>query len=454
MRSVFIVLATAVSTALLASGVAVADTVTTNFEPPAYHPGTVNGQGAAVPWPADIHCGPNPVGSPPPPPCWKSAVPGNIPSLPNGYDQTVVANAGAPGAFGSQSLRISNAYGTGPDTFPPEYHYQTYSKPTTVAAGERESNTVYTAQFSFISVHPDRQQQGLKISVSPDMGEGGRMSYIGLEDTSDGVAVTFFETDSDGDFVGHELGTLPRNVPHTIRFWMRLVPGPDNDLVRIVIDGQDVGQCFTTWESFYRATNQSVPISDRLLFLSGNRDGNRLSLLGGGYRFDNVTTTTAPGEGPPTCDLPIEKKADASTVSAGSRVGYRITVRNRGHAVARNLRVCDHIPRRTTFVSADRKLSRFGRDRCLGIARLAPGQRVSVHLVLAVDADAPAGSLANLADITPGLPGSPDTRDSPLGTGPDLPPAARLVRAATIVRAARAVVRVRARRAGRPGVTG
>jgi hypothetical protein len=112
MRSVIMVFATAVSTALLACGVAVADTVTTNFEPnsspPFFTPGTVNGQDG-----------------------WKSAVPGNIPSLPSGYDQAVVANAGAPGAFGSQSLRISNAYGTGPDTFPPEYHYQTYSKPTT-----------------------------------------------------------------------------------------------------------------------------------------------------------------------------------------------------------------------------------------------------------------------------------------------------------------------------------
>jgi uncharacterized repeat protein (TIGR01451 family) len=280
------------------------------------------------------------------------------------------------------------------------------------------------------------------------------MSYIGLKDIPAGIEVTFYETDTDGDFVPHALGTLPRNVPHTIRFWMRLVAGPDNDLVRIIIDGRDVGQCFTTWESFYRATNQSVPISDRLLFLSGNRDGNRPTLLGGGYRFDNVTTTTAPGEGPPTCDLPIDKDADASTVSAGSRVGYRITVRNRGHAVARNLRVCDHVPRRMTFVSADRKLSRRGRARCLGIARLAPGQRVSVHLVLAVDPDAPPGSLANLADITPGMPGSPGTPDSPAASGADLPPAARLVRAAAIVRAARAVVRVRARRAGQPGVTG
>jgi uncharacterized repeat protein (TIGR01451 family) len=355
---------------------------------------------------------------------------------------------------------MSNAYGTAPDTFPPEFHYQTYSKPTTDPAGEDETNTVYTAQFSFISVHPDRQQPGLKISVSPDMGEGARMSYISLDDVPAGIQVTFFETDPTGDFVGHDLGTLSREVPHTIRFFMRLVPGPNNDLVRILIDGRDVGQCFTTWESWYRQGEKHEPLpSDRLLFLSGNRDGNRLDLLGGGYLFDNVTTTTAASNGPADCDTPIEKQADASTVSAGGLVGYRITDRNRGHAVARNLWVCDRIPRRTTFVRANRKLHRAGRRRCLFIRRLSPGQRVSVHIELRVDADAPPGRLENIADITPGTPGPPGrppligTPGSPAAPGAALPPAARVVRAVAIARA-RAIVRVRARRSGPPPVTG
>jgi uncharacterized repeat protein (TIGR01451 family) len=391
MRRKLVVLAVAVGTVLLASAVALADTVTSTFEPPTFHPGSVNGQDG-----------------------WKSAVPGNIPSLPNGYDQAVVANAGAPAGFGSQSLRQSNAYGTAPDTFPPEFHYQTYSKPTTVAAGESLANTEYTAQFSFISIHPEREQPGLKISVSPDMGEGGRMSYIGLTDTEAGIEVSFFDTpkvDGEVTFAGYDLGTLPRNAVHTIKFWMKLNPGPNNDLVRIFIDGRDVGQCFTTWENFYRATSQDVPNSDRLLFLSGNRDGDRLSLFGGGYLFDNVTTTIANGPGPPGCDLPVEKDVDQSTVSAGGRVGYRITVRNRGRAVARHVRVCDRVPRRMTFVSADRKLRRLGRLRCLVIPLLRPGQRVSFHIVLQVDADAPPGAMDNMADVTPvppTTPGSPE----------------------------------------------
>jgi uncharacterized repeat protein (TIGR01451 family) len=379
--------------------------------------------------------------------------------LPNGYDQAVVANNGAPPSFAAKSLRISNAYGTAPDTFPPEFELQTYSKPTTDPAGEKLADTVYTAEFSFISVHPDRQQPGLRISVSPDNGHGARMSYIGLDDMADGIRVTFFDTDDpDGGFVAYDLGTLPRNAPHTIRFWIRLVPGPDNDLVRISIDGQDAGQCFTTWENYYREGEKHEPApSDRLLFLSGNRDGDRPSLLGGGYLFDNVTTTTAPGNGPPTCDLPIDKKADSSTVRAGGLAGYQISVRNRGTTVARNVRLCDHIPRHTTFVRADRKLTRVGRQRCLLIPRLAPGQRAGFHIDLHVDANAPPGTLTNIADITPGLPPftprpGADTpgADTP-GSGADMPsngtPAPpRVIEA--IKEKAKAAVKVLAKRAG------
>jgi uncharacterized repeat protein (TIGR01451 family) len=315
-------------------------------------------------------------------------------------------------------LRISNAYAPPSTNHPPEYELQTYSKPTKDPAGQKLADTVFTAQFSFISVHPDRQQPGLNIDVSPDNGRGSRMSFIGLTDTPDGIQVTFWDTPGSQGFVAYDLGTLARNVPHTIRFWIRLVPGPDNDLVRISIDGQDAGQCFTTWENAY---DEPTP-SDRLLFRVPNKDGDRLSLLGGGYLFDNVTTTTAPGNGPPTCDLPIEKKADSSTVRAGGLAGYQIGVRNRGTMAARNVRLCDHIPRHTTFAGASRKLSRIGSQRCLLIPQLAPGQRAGFHIDLRVDANAPQGTLTNIADITPGeLPFTPGERPSTPGETPSSP---------------------------------
>ena len=434
-------LATCVSIALLPCGVAVADTVTTTFDAPTFHLGSVNGQPFGLP-------------SPPAAPGWKSATPFDIPSLPHGYDQQVVANSGAPPEFGGQSLRLSNAYGPAEGTSPPEYHFQTYSQPTTEAAGQSLANTEFTAQFSFISVHPDREQPGLRISVSPDNGEGGRMSYIGLDDKPGGIEVIFYDTDREGEWVEYHLGTLPRDKPHTIKFWMRLIPGPNNDLVRIFIDGHDVGECFTTWESSY--PSHQVPISDRLLFLSGNKKGDIPSLLGGGYLFDNVTVTTAKGAGPPTCDLPIEKQAGASTARPGGHVPYRISVRNRGRLSASNVLLCDHIPSEMTFVSADRKLLRLGSRRCLLIPRLAPGQRVSFHLVLRVDANAPPGTEENIVEETPGVkpPVPPPTPPALV----DLPPGAKTA-SIPPAKEAKAIVKVLATRTGRrppapPRVTG
>ena len=278
------------------------------------------------------------------------------------------------------------------------------------------------------------------------------MSYIGLTDTQAGINVLFYDTDKNGKFVPHDLGTVPRDVPHTIRFFMKLVPGPNNDLVRILIDGRDVGQCFTTWESIFKPV--PAPI-DRLLFRSNGISGDIPSLAGGGFLFDNVITTTAPGIGPADCDTPIDKQADTATVRAGGLAGFQITVRNRGSTVARNLQACDRIPRRMTFVRADRKLTRLGRARCLLIPRLAPGQRVGFHLDLRVDANAPPGTLANIADLTAvPPPGSLRERLLEVELPRPLAPGARApVRTASVpLRRARTLVRVLRR--VRPNFTG
>ena len=412
--------------ALLPCGVALADTVTTNFEN--FQLGSVNGQFG-----------------------WKSATPTDIPALPHGYDQAVVNNGGGIPGFGNQSLRISNAY-TEPSG---EFFYQTYSAPTIDQAGESVGNTEYIAQFSFISTHPDAQQPGLFMSVSPDDGFGGRMSYISLEDTPAGIDVVFYDTPgSGGTFVAYDLGTLSRDVVHTIKFWMKLNPGPDNDLVRIYIDGQDVGRCFTTWENYYRAASQPVPTSDSLEFRTSGDGVTIPNLVGGGYLFDNVSITTANGPGPPGCDVPIDKRADSPTVSAGGIAGFRVTVRNRGRLSARDLLVCDHIPRQMTFVSAGRNLRRLGRRRCLLIPRLGPGQRDSFHLMLRVNSNAQPGSLANIADVGPvEPPGLPPAVLAPPGTSmPDVP--GPVVRATTIkaivVKKVKAIVKVVAKRVAQP----
>ena len=149
---------------------------------------------------------------------------------------------------------MSNLCGNG------EFFYQTYSPQEPLQVGEERLNKVFIAEFAFMSKTP-AYQPGLFLSVSPDSGEGSRMSWVGLEDTPDGIQVSAADTpEVDGEFV--ELPTLrclDRTRPHTIRFWIKVNPGPDNDLVRIAVDDRDVGQCFTTWENYYRTAPEQAP---------------------------------------------------------------------------------------------------------------------------------------------------------------------------------------------------
>ena len=329
---------------------------------------------------------------------WKSGLPGEIgPSLPIGYDQQVVANSGAPSAFGAKSLRISNAYNTAPPTQTPEYHSQTYSTPTAGPAGESLANTEYTAQFSFISTKPNEQQPDLHMDVSPDNGEGGRMSYIGLTDTPGGTRINFYDVpEPDGAFKQYFLGTLTRNAPHTITFWIKLNPGRDDDRVAIFIDGAGVGRCFTTWENSYP---QPVPISDRLLFRSTGAQEIQ-NLVGDGYLFDNVTTTTANGRGPAAQivrpPIVIDKTTRTRFAHPDDLITYRISVRNRGDAPVRGLRACDRAPRALRFLGSTVRLRRAaGRRRCLMIRLLRPGQRKTFRATFRLRANVTADTVTN-----------------------------------------------------------
>jgi uncharacterized repeat protein (TIGR01451 family) len=349
---------------------------------------------------------------------------------------------------------MSNACASG------EFSNQTYSPQETVQVGEARLKKVFFAEFAFMSKTP-APQPGLFMSVSPDSGEGSRMSWVGLDDTPAGIQVSVSDTpDVDGEFVTHPGPLLDRSRPHTIRFWIKTNPGIDNDLVRISVDGRDLGQCFTTWENYYRTApeqapppNVNTPADINSLQFRSSVPGPPELATSGGYLFDNVSITPSDGPSPPGCDVPIEKDVDQSTVRAGGRVGYRISVRNRGRLAARNLRACDRIPRQMTFVSADRRLRRIGRQRCLVIPRLRPGKRVSFHLVLQVNPNAPQATVTNIGEVTPPPPppippAEPGSPASPLG------PPAVIAKPKPIARA-RASVRVLKRvRLKRPPFTG
>jgi uncharacterized repeat protein (TIGR01451 family) len=148
----------------------------------------------------------------------------------------------------------------------------------------------------------------------------------------------------------------------------------------------------------------------------------------------------------------VDKEADSPTVTAGGLAGYRITVTNRSRRhTARNLWICDRIPRNMTFVRATRRLRVFRRMRCLVIARLLPRRSTSFHLTLRVASNANATE-TNAAEVIPGAPGGGGTPETP-GSKP--PAVNKPIAKARPIAKAKAKVRVRNRPpARRPPFTG
>ena len=415
MRSMVTVLATAVCVSLLACGVAAASI--TLFEEPLFHPGSVDGQSGVGGFP------------------WKSAPDGAIPSCnPNPtegrYDQEVERNGLDPSVgFGQQSLRMSNLCGNG------EFFNQTYSPRESLQVGEDRVNKVFIAEFAFMSKTPTFQP-GLFLSVSPDSGEGSRMSWVGLEDTSEGIRVTAADTPkADGEFVNYDLALLKdRTVPHTIRFWIKVNRGPDNDLVRIAVDDRDVGQCFATWENYYRTApeqapppNANTPADINSLQFRSSVQGPAELATSGGYLFDNVSITPSNGPGPPGCPdggegpppVEIDKTTQTQFAQPGDLITYRITARNRGDAPVPSLRTCDQVPRALKFVRSSVRLHRAaGRRLCRTTGLLRPGHRTTFRATFRLRANLTAATVTNGATTetpvaSPPSSSPPDAAPSP-----------------------------------------
>lgn len=229
------------------------------------------------------------------------------------YDHAVSSSVATPG-FGFQSLRISNAVVSGC------FSDQTFSKSLNDEAGESsaESGTWsggsrqnhFEAHFDLASAVPGAQQPGLYVSVSPDRGDGARMSYLRFEDQADGIHVFFddyqdvapfgaFLSDSNGcgvgdDFIEIDIATLDQSVPHTIKFVMDFVDGPGNDVVKIYIDGV-LKKTGKSWEDYFRYCegNPTRPV-DSLLFRTGGSSSNAApATLGYGFLIDNLSLSSS-----------------------------------------------------------------------------------------------------------------------------------------------------------------
>lgn len=267
---------------------AYADSVSVDFENPPYITGSINTQDG-----------------------WTSL--GSIGSGCAVYDHAV-ASQSAYLSFGSQSLRVSDAITSGC------FGDQTFAKPLTDSVGE----TVATAdgfstgtkqrhfemKFDIASASPSAQQAGLHISVSPDRGDGSRMSYLRFEDGTNGINVFFDDVQGtvplgvDGcattvcaNFVEVQVGTnLSRAVPHTIKLILDTLDGPSNDIVKVYIDGTLV-KTGTSWEDYYRydpeaSAEQTPRIVKTVIFRSGGTANPADS--GKGFLFDNLSLLSSP----------------------------------------------------------------------------------------------------------------------------------------------------------------
>jgi hypothetical protein len=135
------------------------------------------------------------------------------------------------------------------------------------------------------------------------------MSYVRLEDGYDGVRVFF----RDGTFTDKWIATLNRNQAHTIKFVTTFVPGYDNDVVRVLLDGNEK-VCGTSWENYYRFDEQHDPtVTDRLMWrlnVDPATQQQRDALEGNGFLFDDVTSDSSKVSNPVGCSLPVGPAGD------------------------------------------------------------------------------------------------------------------------------------------------
>lgn len=258
---------------------AFADSTAVNFESPTYTIGNINGQDG-----------------------WTKTGP---------YDVSVVSNTYGYATFGGQSLRTSDAVTSG------SFGDQTFAKPLVNAVGEVDStNGTFSAgtlqrhfeiQFDLASTLATLQP-GMHVSVSPDRGDGSRMSYLRFEDQVDGIHV-FFDDVTDAGPVGtvatfneSDIATITR-TPHTIKLTLDAVDGPSNDVVKVWIDGV-LKKTGTSWEDYYRydpeaSAEQSPRIVKTVLFRESGTAN--LAHAGKGFLIDNLSLMS--GQilvGPPT----------------------------------------------------------------------------------------------------------------------------------------------------------
>ena len=266
-----IIAGAAITASLALAGTAQADTVTTTFD--GFTDGTVNGQGG-----------------------WLAAN--------TNVDQDVVPVAGG------KALRISNAFFSG------SFGDMPHSKPVLKPAGENEAANVLVNTFTIEA--PAEYKPGLAMAVSPDDGQGSRMSRLRFDDTADGIKVSF----ADATFIDQQIALLDRSIPHTVEIETTFVHGHDDDVVRVSIDGEQVKRG-GSWENYYRFSEERNPsASDRLLIRPTTPVAP--NTIDNGFLFDDVTSRSYHVDNPAPLHpvvLPQGPKGDTGATGATGATG-------------------------------------------------------------------------------------------------------------------------------------
>lgn len=197
------------------------------------------------------------------------------------FDQEVVNIGGANGNV----LRLSNkvtagSFGDQPFAPRPGGTAMTAANPTNSApqffAGETSTGAAfnrYIGSFDFRSVATGNTDLGARITMSPDNGQGGRQGFIQLANTAAGVAVTTFDLNAVGGFVGPAtLATVAFASWNTLRYEIDFFDGAFNDVANIFLNNTLVST-INSWESFYSVLQpvqhpNGVPVQTWLFRLS------------------------------------------------------------------------------------------------------------------------------------------------------------------------------------------
>jgi hypothetical protein len=159
-------------------------------------------------------------------------------------------------------------------------------------AGETSTGASYNrfiGSFNIRSVATGDTDRGARITASPDNGQGARQGFLAFENTQAGMAVSTFDVDAGGGFVGPDtLATIDFGEWARIRYEIDFIDGAYNDVARIYINDSLV-KTLNSWESFF-ANHQAalhpngVPVQTWLFRISSTAFPNAQ-----GFYIDDVT---------------------------------------------------------------------------------------------------------------------------------------------------------------------